>query len=405
MFARIYTKQTEKLLKFFPVVAVLGARQTGKTTLCRHLLHSDRDYFNLDDYNTLNLAQKNADSILIRNKPVTIDEVQRSPELLLRIKQIVDRKKEPGQFLITGSANIEFLPRLQDSLAGRVAFVEMFPVTLFEQFSDTKAPGIVELLKTDSVQALKKRKTFTNLLQETLYGSYPDLTLNKDEFFRDNWYQGYIKTYLERDVRDIQTIQNLGNYQRTLYLTHSRISNILDKSSLAMDAGLDNKTFNKYLNLLVISYQLFELLPYFANIGKRFIKSPKLYAYDPGLAAHLLGIENILDAEKFNKAGALLENKIIVDIKALLSAYLPKAKLFFYKTYSGGEIDLVIQYKNGLYPIEIKSMTRIKSVTKTVENFLQNFPQTPFGIVAYNGEHVVEINDRIYMVPWDQLLL
>ena len=405
MFNRIYTKQTEKLLRLFPVVAVLGARQTGKTTLCRHLLHTDRDYFNLDDYNTLNLVQKNADSILLRNKPVTIDEVQRSPKLLLRIKQVVDQKKEPGRFLITGSANIEFLPKLQDSLAGRVAFVEMFPVTLFEQFSHKQIPGIVELLKTNNVQSLENRSIFINLLQEILYGSYPDLTLNKNEFYRDNWYEGYIKTYLERDVRDIQTIQNLGNYQRVLSLAHSRISNILEKSSLAKDAGLDNKTFNKYLNLLYISYQLFELLPYFANIGKRFIKSPKLYAYDPGLAAYLQGIENILDAEKFNKVGALLENKIIVDIKALLSVYLPKAKLFFYKTHGGGEIDLVIQFKNSLYPIEIKSMTGTKAGTKTLENFLQNFPQAPFGIVVYNGEHVIRIHDRIYMVPWNQLLL
>ncbi|NOY59811.1 MAG: ATP-binding protein [Calditrichaeota bacterium] len=406
MFSRIYTDQTRKLLKLFPVVAVIGARQTGKTTLCRHLLNVDRDYFNLDDYDTLNLAKKNADSILLRPKPVTIDEVQRSPELLLRIKRIVDQQKDPGRFLITGSANIEFLPRLQESLAGRVAFVEMFPVTLFEQFSKSKEPGIVRLLSNGNINALDAQPgPLINLLQETLNGSYPDLTLNKDEFYRDNWYNGYIKTYLERDVRDIQTIQNLANFQRTLTLAHSRIGTIMDKTSLARDIGLDNKTFNTYLNLLYISYQLFELTPYFANIGKRFIKSPKLYAFDPGLAAYLQGIENVLDAEKFNKTGALLENKMVVDIKALLSVYLPKARLFFYKTHGGGEIDLIIQHKNALYPIEIKSMSGAKVKTKTMTNFLQNFPQAPFGVVIYNGEHVVQAHDRIYMVPWNRLLL
>ncbi len=365
MLHRIYTRVTQKLLSLFPVVAVVGARQVGKTTLCQHLLQERRDYFNLDDYDVLNLAKRNPDSILLRDRPVTIDEIQRSPELLLRIKSIVDQNKKPGRFLITGSANIEFLPKLQESLAGRVAFVDMFPMTFWEQFYENQEPGIVRMLKTGAVQESGDQRTI-NLLQNILYGSYPYLVLHQDDFYRDNWYKGYIKTYLERDVRDIQSVQNLANYQRALSLTLCRIGAILDKSNLARDIGVDNKTFNKYLNLLKISYQLFELQPFFANIGKRFIKSPKLYAYDPGLAAYMQGIESVVDAERFNKVGVLIENKIIVDIKALLSVYLPQAKLFYYRIHGGGEIDLLIEYKNNYFPIEIKAMTTRKVRTKTM---------------------------------------
>jgi len=405
MIQRIYTKQTKKLLKLFPVVAVIGARQVGKTTLCRELLDEDRDYFNLDDYNTLNLAQSNPDSILLRDKPVTIDEIQRSPELLLRIKTIVDQNKINGQFLITGSANIELLPKLQESLAGRIAFVEMAPLTMHEHVGHSHEPGIVQILKAGTLNNLDNSPVSENLLQTILYGSYPDLVLNRDDFYRTNWYKGYIKTYLERDVRDIQSIQNLANFQRTLSIALTRISAILEKSGLANEAGLDQKTFNKYLNLLTISFQLFELQPFYANIGKRFIKSPKMYAFDPGLAAHIQGIETVVDAERFNKVGIFIENKIIADIKALLSIYLPQARLYYYKTHSGGEIDLLIDYKSTLYPIEIKSMNRNKNRTRTILHFLDTFPSSPFGIIVYNGEHVIESQKNIYMVPWSQLIL
>lgn len=405
MIARIYTKHTQRLLDLFPVVAVVGARQVGKTTLCRHLLDVDRDYFNLDDYDTLNLANKNPDSILLRDKPVTIDEIQRSPQLLLRIKSIVDKNKKNGQFLITGSANIELLPKLQESLAGRIAFVEMSPITLYEQFGVKEEPGIITLLKSGSIKTLDKRTVAENLLQHTLNGSYPDLILNKDDFYRDNWYKGFIKTYLERDVRDIQSIQNLANFQRTLTIAMTRISALLDKSNMANDVGLDQKTLNKYLNLLEISYQLFELPPFYSNIGKRFLKSPKLYTYDPGLAAHVQGIETVVDAERFNKVGAFIENKLVVEIKTLLSIYLPKAKLFFYKTHGGGEIDLLIEYKNSLYPVEIKSMTQKKSKTRTLQNFLKTFPSSPFGIVLYNGENIVTSEENIFWIPWSQIIL
>jgi predicted AAA+ superfamily ATPase len=407
MIKRTYTKKLKRLLKSFPVVAVIGARQVGKTTLCRDILPGKRRYYNLDDITTLDMALKTPEAILDSDGDMIIDEVQRAPSLLLEIKKRVDARKDPGKYLITGSANIEFLPKLQETLAGRVAFLEIYPITLHERRKrSAPPPGLLALLDGASPRDIcSDTKTKENIIENILFGSYPEPLLKKDMLFSQAWFDGYVKTYIERDVRDISNIQSLGDYQRVLALTALRIGSTLSMSELSRDCGVPLMTLKRYLNLLFISYQYHLLQPFHRNIGKRLVKSPKIYSFDGGLSAHLLGISDIFDVNRLNKAGALFENKIVTDLKALLSVYAPNTKISFYRSHGGGEIDIVVERPGQLIPIEIKYASgKTKFNTKTMENFLDTFKDADFGIILSQSDQFFELKKRIFVVPYKNLL-
>lgn len=407
MIKRIYIQKLRELLKNFPVVAVLGARQVGKTTLCKELLSEARRYFNLDDITTLNLAEHNPETLLDVAENVTIDEIQRAPSLLLEIKKRVDEERKPGKYLLTGSANIELMPKLQETLAGRIVFLEMFPVTLFERYSKREKPGLIKLLEGSSFsQICKGPLKRLNSLEDILIGTYPEPMLKHDSSYSADWYDGYVKTYLERDVRTLSDIHSLGDYQRVLNLASLRIGSLLSLTALANDCGLNIMTLKRYLNLLLISYQYYELRPFYRNIGKRFVKAPKLYSFDGGLSAHLLGISNLVDVERLNRGGALLENRVIMEIKALLSTWSPKSKISFYHSHGGGEIDLIIELAGRLVPVEVKLTSTLKKIdTRKIENFMANFPETEYAIIISQTDQYFEIKKNIFVVPYQYLLL
>lgn len=405
---RIYTNYTEQLLDNFPVVAVIGARQVGKSYMCTQLLKQRREYLSLDEIVYRYVANTNPRAIVNKKGPITIDEIQKAPELLNSIKIAVDKNREPGKFLITGSANLRFLPQVQESLAGRIAFTEMYPLTLFERYSSAEKPNIISLAEEQDINAVRNTNDVNiNFFDEIFKSSYPEVNIRNDDNYQKTWFNAYVKTYIERDVRQIQNISLLSDFQKLMHLSNLRVANILSVSSLANDTGLNNVTTKRYLNLLYISYQLFELQPYYKNVNKRFIKSPKLYNPDTAFAAFLSSVNDLTDAENFNKTGALIENKIISEIRTLISVFLPQAKLYFYKTHGGGEIDLIIEYKHFYIPIEIKAQSTIKKIkTKTLRNFMsENSKTTKFAIILYLGDTNIEIEKNIHLISAKSLLL
>ena len=407
MIKRIYLEELNTLLKHFPVVAVIGARQVGKTFLVTKLLEQERDYYNLDDLATLSLAEQNPELILDKTTLITIDEVQRLPSLLLEIKKRVDAEKIPGKFLLTGSANIELIPKLQETLAGRIAFLEVFPITFFEKLNTKSEPGIIKLLQGSSLNSLPKNNFKLNLIDELLCGSFPELVEKQDLFFSQNWYEGYIKSYLERDVRGLANIHSLIDYQRVLALTSTRIANLYSLTELSKDSGISLTTLKRYLNLLIISYQFYELPPFFRNINKRLVKTPKIFSFDSGLSAYLQGLKSILDVERLSRLGSLVENRFVTEIKIILNVFLNTAQISFYRSHGGGEIDLIIEYQNQILPIEIKATSNLKNINpKTLENFLLQFDkEAVLGIIIYLGDKILEIKPQIYLVPWKYLLV
>ncbi len=407
MINRIYLEKLNELLKYFPVVAVIGARQVGKTYLVTKLLKEQRKYYNLDDLTTLALAKNNPELLLDQEQPITIDEIQRMPSLMIEIKKRVDENRTEGKFLITGSANIEFIPKIQETLAGRIAFLEIFPITFYEQNNSKENPGLVRIIKENQISGSIVPKHNLNFIDELLLGTYPELVEKKSLFFSQNWYEGYIKSYLERDVRDLINIHSLIDYQKVLTLTSARVANLYSLTDLSQDIGINLTTIKRYLNLLMISYQFYELPPFFRNINKRLVKSSKIYSLDSGLSAYLTGLKSIMEIEKMGKLGNLIENRIITEIKALLSVFLNNCKMSFYRSHGGGEIDLILEYQNFLIPIEIKSSSNVINFnTKTLENFMEEHKiQVPFALVIYFGKQILEIKPGIFLVPWESLLI
>ncbi len=409
---RVQVSLLKRHLRKFPVTAVVGPRQVGKTTMVRDILGKDRDFYTFDDPAVILSAEENPISFLTQAKRITIDEVQKVPSILTAIKRIVDEKRTPGQFIITGSANITMLPKISETLAGRIAFVEMLPLTIFEIYSLSKnTPNSIEIVSCSNANKcwnlLNDIKPQKISLEKVVFrGGYPTAWLEPDNISRQEWFKGYVRTYLERDVRDLSRIQRLYDYQKFLSLTAFRSSQVLSRSDLARDSGIPYTTASHYFDLLLATYQIFLLEPYFKNIGKRLIKAPKVIWNDTGLALHLQGINRWADGERLGRTSFLIENKIALEMKTLLSVYLPFAKVYYWRTNAGAEIDLLIENDSRLIPIEVKWSEKIghRDIV-SMGVFLKDFKKSsPFGIVLYRGKELLKLKENIFLVPFERFL-
>lgn len=408
LIARVQLPLLEKYLKKFPVVAVVGARQTGKTTLVRDILKQNRAFLSLDDPTNALLAQEDPISFLQQAKRVTVDEIQKVPVLFPAIKRMVDQKRIPGQFLITGSANITMLPAISESLAGRIVFVQMAPFVVKELLGQRKnMPAFMDILRVSSPkkcwEILREIKYRELPLEKFIVrGGLPPAYLEEDNQMRKAWFNGYIRTYLERDVRDISRIRNIYDYQKFLSLLAFRCAQIFKKAEVARDCGIPYTTASHFFDLLLATYQVFLIEPYYRNIGKRLIKAPKVMWADTGLAMHLQGLQSWRDAVRLGKEGFLVENKIAIELTTYLSNNVPLAKLFYWRTSGGAEIDFVIKLGGRLIPIEVKwkSSLRTKDIT-SIQIFLKDFRKNaPWGIVIFKGSQLLKIKGNIFLVPY-----
>ncbi len=412
MIKRLQVGTLEGFLKKFPVTAVIGARQVGKTTLVRDLLKERRRFLTLDDPSIGLLAKQEPFSFLSQDKRLTIDEAQKCPELFSAIKRIVDQKRTPGQFIITGSANITMLPALSETLAGRVAFIEMSPLTILESYSSTLSkPKLIDIISAKSAkkcwEILNSIKPKALPLEKYIFrGGFPPAYLEDNNQARQGWFKGYVRTYLERDVRDLSRIQRLYEYQKFLSLLAYRSAQILNRSGLARDCGVPYTTAGHFFDLLLATFQIFLIEPYYKNIGKRLIKAPKLMWNDTGLAMHLQGLNSWQDACRLGRDSFFAENKIAIELKTCLSTYEPQAKLFYWRTSAGAEIDFVIERSGQLIPIELKwrEKVEVKSLV-SMQIFLKDLKtSSPWGIVLYRGKELLKVKDNIYLVPFEYFL-
>ena len=336
---REITEHLKNFANFFPIIAILGPRQSGKTTLVQNFF---KNYYYL---NLENLDIKQAALIdprgflekLLDYPGVIIDEFQNAPELLSYLQIIVDREKRAGFFILTGSQNFLMNQAISQSLAGRVGILNLLPLSIAE-ISDAG------LQAKFSEEAIFK-------------GSYPRIfELNNLE--PQYVYPSYIQTYIERDVRTIINVTNLTIFRKFLGLCAARSGQLLNISALASDAGISIQTVNSWLSALQASYIIFLLQPYHNNFNKRLIKSPKLYFYDTGIVCSLLGLDNVQQLENHYLRGALFENFIIADMYKQFFNRAKTAVIYFWRDSHGHEVDCVIEQGTSVLPIEIKaSMT------------------------------------------------
>ncbi|HDQ05001.1 MAG TPA: ATP-binding protein [Deltaproteobacteria bacterium] len=396
-YSRIIKAQILNALKYFPVVLLTGARQVGKSTLALDLLDT---YMTFDDITVYASARSDPKTFVNSlRKPVVIDEVQKMPEILNAIKMDVDRKRINGSYLLTGSSNIMAYKGIADTLAGRIAVIELLPLSCKEiAFKDD---NILDKLFSKNIAKIKLSDiNKDDIIMRIVNGGYPEVQKIDNPRGRYLWFGSYISTYIERDIRDIGELRHMDKFIRMFNMLASRSSHVLIKTDIARDAGIDNKTLDNYLKLLEMTYQIFLLKPYSRNINKRFVKSNKIFFTDSGVVSYLLGISSPQQLMSSPYKGALLETFVFAELlKAVKYAEHP-ARIFFYRTSDRKEIDFIIEKDGTIIAAEVKlSQTVTKSDFKHVIDLGKSAGNLHAGYVFYMGEHILPFGENLYALP------
>ncbi len=401
---RLAASTLTDMLRAMPVTVVTGARQTGKTTLVRTLVHPEpRVYLTLDDLDVLEQAHRAPENLVARGPRLTIDEVQRAPDLLLAIKRSVDRHRGRGRFIVTGSANLLLMRTVSETLAGRASHLTLWPMTRREQIGLGRAGIWTELLATkderwrDLIEAERVPRGDWRLLARR--GGYPTPALELDTAAdRATWFAGYTRTYLERDLADLSAIASLPDFRRLMRAVCLRVGQLMNQTELGRDVALPQPTVHRWLNLLETSYQLVRLPGYSVNRTKRLIKAPKLYWADTGLALHLAGQDQ--------PSGAHLENVVLADLLVWRDAQLDPPTVSYWRTATGEEVDFVIEAGDRLLPIEVKATNRPRvRDAKHLESFRDEYgSRCRAGLLLHTGDTTEWLGPKILAAPWWRVL-
>jgi uncharacterized protein len=365
MILRKLSIELKILIGEYPVVTILGPRQSGKTTLAKEFLDG-YEYSNLEDPSVRSYAEEDPKAYLSQFKSrVIIDEIQRVPNLLSYIQIIVDEEKLNGKFVLTGSHQLQLQEAISQSLAGRTALLRLLPLSISE-------------LKDEGIE-------FDSFEQYCLNGFLPRIY---DQSIRATTaYSNYYQTYVERDVKLLINIKDLSLFEKFIKLLAGRVGQLLDYGNLSNDVGVDTKTIKSWLSILEASFIIFKLSPFYENFGKRVIKSPKYYFIDVGLLCFLLGIEKEEQVRRDPLVGNIFENLVIID--CLKERYnLGKVdNLYFFRDSNGNEVDIVYQDGRNLIPIEIKSSSTFNSkFAKGIVTFQKVTEQAGKGHIVYAGD-------------------
>jgi len=377
----LYNKINENVSKY-PVLSIIGPRQSGKTTLVQTMF-SEYQYINFEDFELRNFALNDLKGFLnTYNQKTIFDEVQHVPELFSQIQLIVDKTKEKGKFILTGSQNFVLMQKISQSLAGRTAIFTLLP------FSN------IELQNTEFEE--------TNCYNYILKGFYPPIYDNN--LIPTTWFSNYITTYIEKDVRNILNIGNLMQFQALIKICAINIGQTVNFTQIATQIGVSYQTIKSWLSILEASYLIYFLPPYYKNFNKRITKTPKLYFYDTGLVCSLLGIKNIEQIENSVFKGALFENFIITEISKFYYNIGEKPPIYFFRDSNGNEVDLLIENNDKLLAIEIKSSATFNEHFLDKLTYFENLQNntTTLKYVIYNGkENQFRTNSTI--LTWNNL--
>ncbi len=367
MISRKILRELKILLGEYPIVTILGPRQSGKTTLVRDILKG-YEYSNLEDPETRQFATDDPKAYLAQFTSKTIiDEIQRVPELLSYLQVLVDREKVNGQFILTGSHQLKLQESISQSLAGRTAILTLLPLAISELLSAG--------FSADSFEEYCHKGFLPRIYDQNI----------RPKTVHSNYYQ----TYVERDVRQLINLKNLSLFEKFLKLTAGRVGQIFDVSSMANEVGVDSKTINHWVSILEASFILFKLPAYFENFGKRVIKSPKYYFMDVGLLTFLLGIERKEQITRDPLVGNIFENMVVLECFKERYNQGKLANLYYFRDSNGNEVDLIFQNGRELVAIEIKSAaTYSKSQLKGLKKFSELSKKCSKSYLVYNGDEI-----------------
>jgi predicted AAA+ superfamily ATPase len=371
-----------KLAGGYPLVAITGPRQSGKTTLAREVF-GDKPYVSLEDLDERAFAESDPRGFLARLPDgAVLDEVQRCPALFSFLQTRVDEDRRRGLYVLTGSQQFGLLSNISQTLAGRVAVVTLLPFSLGELQEVKRAPATLE-----------------TLLFQGLYPPIYDRGLDAGI-----WYKNYVASYVERDVRQMVNVRDLSTFQRFVRMCAARTAQLLNLSGLAIDCGITHNTAASWLSVLEASFILHRLEPYHANFGKRLVKTPKLYFYDSGLAAWLLGIQSAEQLAVHPQRGPLFETWVVAELLKARFGRALDSNLYFWRDRSGREVDLLIEQGTKLLPVEIKSgQTVAPDFFQGIDDWRRISGQAEGEAwLVFGGDREQE-RGRLHVLPWRQI--
>ena len=394
-FERIISNTIKKATETFPVVLITGPRQVGKTTVFEQYREAGRTYVTLDDPQVRVLAQNDPALFLQTYKtPLFIDEIQYAPQLFPYIKMVVDREKQKGMFWLTGSQQFHLMRNVSESLAGRVAILQLQGLSQAEKFHRKNPPFL-----PDNEEKTNHTLGINQIYELILRGSYPELYANPSVDL-DLFYSSYLKTYIEKDIRDLINISDESAFIKFIKVAAACTGQLLNYSNMASDVGVSVPTIKAWLSLLETSGLTFMLYPYANNFINRAVKTPKLYFYDTGLVCYLCGWVSAITLQNGAMNGAILETYVISEILKSYQYNGKSVNAYFYRDKEKKEIDLLIERNGTFFPIEIKRTASPKEGDVKSFNVLKyrNLPVGKGAIICFY-ENFLPLNREVNIVP------
>ena len=382
MIKRLIFGEAKLALTQFRALCITGPRQSGKTTLSK-LLFKGKPYVNFENPSVQHEAELNPEAFLKKYKAGAVfDEVQRVPHIFRYLQEILDKNTKRGQFILTGSNNFLLQEQVSQSLAGRAGYLSLLPFSYAE-------------LENAELAA-------NNVNKHILTGGYPEIW--QEKLLPGTWLNSYIQTYVQRDVRLLRNITNLAAFNRFIYLCANYAGQILNRDELAKQTGVDTKTILAWLGLLENSYIIYLLQPWYNNMNKRIVKSPKLYFYDTGLLCHLLGIKSTTALQKHNAYGSIFENWVITEIKKNnFNAGLNEG-MYYFRDNVGNEVDLITERDGQPLAVEIKAATKINSSMLRGLQFWQKNQPGSSCVLLYGGNESKMATETINIAGWAEVI-
>ncbi|MDZ7264644.1 MAG: ATP-binding protein [candidate division KSB1 bacterium] len=399
---RWLASQLRDAIKDQSIVVLTGARQVGKSTLLRQELpFSNWRYINFDDFDAVAQSASDPASFWAGTSTIIFDEVQKAPNLLNAIKQIVDSKPHAYQFILSGSANLLLMQKVSESLAGRAVYFTLNPMTIGE-INAIAPPNLLQSLFNGEFPNEKKiASPFESPFPFMWKGFLPPLMLLESSAAVLRWWEGYVATYLERDLRQLSQIDSLPDFRRLMVALALRCGQMLNQTEVARDTGISQPSVHRYFNLLETTC-LTERLPAFTvNRTKRLIKTPKQIWSDPGLVSFLAGHYDVASLQAAREAGGIFEATIYLHLNSLAQLLVPKPRLFYWRTTTDKKVDFVLEWGRKLLAVEVKLTNYTKfSDIQSLKLFLEEYPETSAGVLIYTGNEVKQLHEKIVAIPW-----